>query len=93
MSRILLRASASLALLLGIALVHEAQSPATGALVTGRIDLLNVDDPNDTWSGGQMVVGGQIVTLPRNLIIQLPANWLTLQQLFEEAPASARPGA
>lgn len=66
-----------------------AQGPATGALLTGRIELLNIDDPNDTWSSGTMVVGGQLVILPRNLILQLPANWLTLQQLFAQAPPAA----
>ena len=66
-----------------------AQSPATGALITGRIELLNIDNPNDTWSSGTMVVGGQLIILPRNLIIQLPANWLTLQQLFAQAPPAA----
>jgi len=66
-----------------------AQSPATGALITGRIDLLDIDDPTDVWSSGKMVVAGQVVILPRNLIIQLPANWLTLQQIFEQAPPAA----
>ncbi|MEQ1892725.1 MAG: hypothetical protein ABL998_09305, partial [Planctomycetota bacterium] len=72
-----------------LALASEAQSPSTGALLTGKIEHLSVDNPNDTWSAGTMVVGGQLVILPRNLIIQLPANWLTLQQLFAEAPPAA----
>jgi len=67
-----------------------SQGPATGALVTGRIDMLHVDNPNDTWSSGTMVVGGQVVVLPRNLIIQLPANWLSLQQIFDQAPPLAQ---
>jgi len=67
-----------------------AQTPATGALLTGKIELLSVDDPGDVWSSGTMVVGGQLVILPRNLILQLPANWLTLQQLFSEAPIAAQ---
>jgi PKD repeat protein len=89
LSRSLLRTAASLVALLGSALLSSAQSPATGAFLTGRIDLLSVDHPNDTWSSGTMVVAGQLVILPRNLIIQLPANWLTVQQLFDEAPPSA----
>jgi PKD repeat protein len=90
LSRFLTRTFASLSALLGLALVVPAQSPATGALITGRIDHLSVDDPNDTWSSGTMVVGGQLVILPRNLVIQLPANWLTLQQLFDQAPLGSQ---
>lgn len=89
-SHFLARLSAPLAALLGLALVSAAQGPATGALVTGRIDLIDIDDRNDTWSSGTMVVGGQVVILPRNLVIQLPANWLSLKQLYDEAPPAAQ---
>ncbi len=83
------RLSASLAALLALVLAPAAQGPATGTLVTGRIDLLTLDDSSDPWSSGTMVVGGQLVILPRNLVIQLPANWLTLQQIFDQAPPAA----
>ena len=89
LSRFLARASASLAASIALALVSVAQGPATGALVTGRIDLLSIDQRNNTWSSGKMVVGGQLVILPRNLVIQLPANWLTLKQIFDQAPPAA----
>jgi hypothetical protein len=56
--------------------------------IIGTIEALTVDDPADTWSGGTMRVGGQFVIIPRNLIIELPANFLTLQQLFAQAPAA-----
>jgi len=62
----------------------------TGTRISGSIDLLELDDPNDVWSGGRMVVNGQVVLIPRNLVLQLPANWLTLQQLFDQAPAAAK---
>jgi PKD repeat protein len=87
--RSLLRLAVSLGVALASALITTAQSPATGVLVTGRIDLLNIDQPDDPWSSGTMVVAGQVVILPRNLVIQLPANWLSLQQIFEQAPPAA----
>jgi cytochrome c peroxidase len=58
----------------------------TSAPLVGEIQELSVDDPNDTWSGGTLVVAGQRVTLPRNLLIDLPANRLSLTQLFRSAP-------
>jgi len=84
------RTLVSLAVLVGLAAPAAAQSPATGVLITGRVDLLDIDDPSDVWSSGKMVVAGQVVILPRNLIIQLPANWLTLQQIFDQAPPAAQ---
>jgi len=89
-SRTLQRTLASLAALTSLTLAPGAQGTSTGALITGRIDVIHVDDPTDTWSSGRMVVGGQVVILPRNLILQLPANWLTVQQLFDQAPPTAQ---
>jgi hypothetical protein len=57
------------------------------ALITGEIIQLMIDDPGDAWSGGTIVVDGQNVILPRNLIILLPGRWSTLTQIFAEAPA------
>ncbi|TKB70403.1 MAG: hypothetical protein E8D45_13255, partial [Nitrospira sp.] len=65
----------------------DAQA-ATGAIVTGEIDFITVNDINDHWSGGTIVVGGQNVVIPRNLLMDLPANRLTLQELFTQAPAA-----
>ncbi|QPK63618.1 thrombospondin type 3 repeat-containing protein [Methylomonas sp. LL1] len=63
---------------------------ATNALIVGDIERLTLDDPNDHWSGGLLIVGGQSIILPRNLLIDLPANRLTLQQIFEQAPANCK---
>jgi len=84
--------SATLALSLGLVEPVQSQTlaPSTGVLITGRIELMDVDDPTDVWSSGKMVVAGQVVILPRNLIIQLPANWLTVQQIFDQAPPAAQ---
>jgi len=62
----------------------------TGQIVEGFIDSIVLDDPSDTWSGGTMVVAGTEVVIPRNLIITLPANWQTLQQLFANAPPACQ---
>lgn len=63
---------------------------ATSALIVGDIERLTIDDPNDHWSGGMLIVGGQSIILPRNLLIDLPANRLTLKQIFEQAPANCK---
>ncbi len=63
--------------------------PARGAVmapIAGEIERISVDDPSDVWSGGRIVVRGDNVVIPRNLLIDLPANRLTLQQLFAQAP-------
>lgn len=60
------------------------------APVSGEIQFITVNDPGDRWSGGSIVVGGEIVILPRNLLIDLPANRMTLQRLFLEAPPACR---
>jgi len=58
------------------------------APVDGEIEFLFLDDPDDFWSSGSIVLAGQTIIIPRNLLIDLPANRLTLWQLFNEAPPS-----
>ena len=60
------------------------------APITGEILQINLNTPGDYWSAGTMVVGGKSITLPRNLLIDLPANRLTLWQLFDQAPAACK---
>ena len=65
--------------------------PAQGAVmapIVGEIERISLDNPADVWSGGRIVVRGDNVVIPRNLLIDLPANRLTLQQLFAQAPPS-----
>jgi chitodextrinase len=64
----------------------QAQATAANAPIIGEINRLTLNNAEDVWSGGVIVIGGQNVTLPRNLLIDLPANRLTLQQLFAQAP-------
>ena len=63
-----------------------AQAAPVQAPITGEIERVFIDDINDPWSGGRIIVGGQSVILPRNLLIDLPANRLTLKQIFNLAP-------
>ena len=65
-----------------------ANAAPVNALIAGEIGYISIDNRNDPWSGGTIVVEGAIVFLPRNLLIDLPANRLTLKQLFDQAPAA-----
>ena len=55
--------------------------------VTGFLQEATVDAPGDPMSGGTLKVNGQKITVPRNTIVILPANALTWQELFAQAPA------
>jgi chitodextrinase len=65
----------------------QAQT-ASAAPITGEIERLTVNNQQDPWSGGVIVVGGQNIIIPRNLLMDLPANRLTLTQTFAQAPAA-----
>ncbi|MCX7106863.1 MAG: cadherin-like domain-containing protein [Methylococcales bacterium] len=56
--------------------------------VTGEIESIKLDSPGDHWSGGSMVVGGQNIIIPKNMLLDLPANRVTLEQLYTDAPAA-----
>jgi VCBS repeat-containing protein len=77
----------SMALLIGMWSSHVHAVPVT-APVSGEIEKITLNDMNDHWSGGVIVAGGQNIIIPKNLLIDLPANRVTLQQLFTEASAS-----
>ena len=75
------------ALLLLPAGTAQAQT-ASAAPITGEIERLTLNSQKDPWSGGVIVVGGQNIIIPRNLLMDLPANRLTLNQTFAQAPAA-----
>lgn len=65
----------------------EAQAQvATSSVIDGVIDRITVDNIADHWSGGVIEVGGQKVIIPKNLLMDLPANRLTLQEFMTQAP-------
>lgn len=65
----------------------QAQT-ASAAPITGEIERLTLNSQTDPWSGGVIVIGGQNIIIPRNLLADLPANRLTLNQIFAQAPAA-----
>jgi hypothetical protein len=92
LARILI-AAASLALLL-IAIVSgaSAQTPTTSFSLIGHIEELKVDNPNDALSKGQLTVNGIKVTLPANLLIKFPGQYLTVSDIFRgRKPITSRP--
>jgi hypothetical protein len=84
-------AGAALALITGLFGLFDggaqAQPLPVTAPIAGEIQSLTLNNPSDHWSGGTMVIGGQNIILPRNLLIDLPANRLTLKQIFDQAPS------
>ena len=64
----------------------EAKAQATLTIIDGTIDRITVDNMGDPWSGGTIEVGGQKVMIPKNLLMDLPANRLTLVEFMKQAP-------
>ena len=82
-------------ILVSMALLASMWSARTNALpvtapVGGEIEKITINDVADHWSGGVIVAGGQNIIIPKNLLIDLPANRVTLQQLFTEASSSCQ---
>jgi hypothetical protein len=87
--------SAALLLLIVLLLtgVLQAQAPPpqdpsqfdmTGFIQAATLDANCVNDP---LCGGTITVNNQVIRVPRNTILQMPAAALTWQQLFANAPA------
>lgn len=68
----------------------SAHAAAAKAGVIGEIEHITLNDPTDHWSGGTIEVAGHSIILPKNLLLDLPANRLTLWQLFDQAPEPCR---
>jgi hypothetical protein len=79
---------AAVCLILGTGGTARALPAQTAVPMTGEIEAITLTAPNNVWSGGTMTVGGQLVILPANLLINLPNDYQTLQQLFTNAPAA-----
>ena len=74
----------------GQAVLGRGANGATGNGLVGEIEKMTILDPNDVYSAGTMTILGQDVIVPRNMLLDLPANRLTLQQLFDQAPADCK---
>ncbi|HSB80824.1 MAG TPA: hypothetical protein VLM91_18740, partial [Candidatus Methylomirabilis sp.] len=58
--------------------------------MTGFIQAATLDPtcPADPLCGGTITVNDQVITVPKNTILQMPAAALTWQQVFAQAPAA-----
>ena len=54
----------------------------TASIITGEIQSITVADKNNPWSRGVISVAGVNVIIPANLIIQMPVQRYTVQELF-----------
>ncbi len=59
--------------------------------ITGLLQTATLDTAGDTHSGGTLTINGQLVVVPRETVVILPANALTWQELFTHAPGSYAP--
>lgn len=73
-------------LVAGVFAASPASAIPTQANIAGEIERITLDNPADYWTGGKVVVAGQTIILPKNLLLDLPANRLTLWQLVDQAP-------
>lgn len=80
------RALAAALGLLGFASQARAVPVQTNAPITGEITGITLTTAGNVWSGGTITVGGQVVILPANLLIDLPNDIQSLQQIFANAP-------
>ena len=78
-----------LAALFGCALRATAQAPPQDPSqfdVTGFIQAATINNPGNVLSGGTVTVNHQVIVVPDNTILQMPAAALTWQQVFAMAP-------
>jgi hypothetical protein len=78
--------AAAALLVIASAVGAHAQATAADSLILGTIENIAVDDMNDASSAGRLVVQGKEITIPRGLLIGLPAGRITLRNLVLEAP-------
>ena len=83
-------AALSLMIASGLTLAPMGAQAATAVAISGEISRITLTTPGDYWSAGTLVISGQYVTIPRNLLIDLPANRLTLWQLFDQASVACK---
>ena len=76
------RRTAAGALLAALAWPAVAQTPNPSFALIGHIEQLQLDQPGNALSGGKVRVKGVEVTLLRNLLLTMPGQYLTLNDLF-----------
>ncbi|MCX6107890.1 MAG: hypothetical protein NTY08_18840 [Proteobacteria bacterium] len=65
--------------------IFAPSQESTKVDLIGEIDRISVDNPTDIWSAGYIEVSGMRVVIPANLVIQMPVQRYTLQELFNNA--------
>ncbi|MCX6925161.1 MAG: hypothetical protein NT154_18405, partial [Verrucomicrobia bacterium] len=68
----------------------QAQLPLPASsqfTIVGTLDNATLNSPLDLLSGGTVTVNGQVIIVPKNTIVEMPAAALTWQQVFAQAPA------
>ena len=73
------------------ALPVAAQTPTPSFAMLGYLQQLDVDSLSDPLSAGSMRVNGIDVVLPGNLLIKMPGQYLTVNDLFRGAHPGAAP--
>lgn len=77
----------TLLLMAGLNSVSQAAISPSQFDITGFLEEATVSTPGNPLSGGSLKVNGHVVTVPANTIVILPANALTWEELFAQAPA------
>jgi hypothetical protein len=54
--------------------------------ITGALESYIITNQGDDYSGGTMVVNGITILIPRNLVVTMPAAYLTTGQIFNTSP-------
>ncbi len=83
-------AAAGAALLAASPALAQLPIPASSQFdVTGFIEVATLDPTcaANAHCGGTMIVNGQTITIPKETIVIFPANALTWQEVFAQAPA------
>ena len=55
--------------------------------ITGFLQEATVDNIADPHSGGTLKVNGHVVIVPKETVVEFPANQITWQEVFAQAPA------
>src|SRR3954451_25303133 len=73
----------------GSASAQLPMNPSTQFDYTGFIQDATLDPScrADAHCGGTLTVNGHVVTIPKETVVELPANALTWQEIFAQAPA------
>jgi hypothetical protein len=83
----------ALAALLGAG--HAAAAPPPQPVspfdMLGFLQEAKLGSSRDGLAGGTVVVNGQTIVVPRNALVQMPATFLTFEELFELAPPPYAP--